>query len=151
MTNEEQTLATQMLKGLITKTINDVSYEQMNRIVRALQRMSRGERDAPKRVADVLTTELGSQKALEYLDKSLAAGLIKARDYNQMRAALILPLPREEIPRPTVARAVAELLETQTRLREDMGKLAGAGRQAVEKPFQDLDADVKKIRKAWGL
>jgi len=147
----EQTLGTQILKGLITKSINDISYEQMNRIVRALQRMSRGERDAPKRVADVLTEELGSEKALEYLDKSLAAGLIKAKDYNQMRSVLILPLPREEIPRPIVARAAAELVETQTRLRQDMGRLAGAGRQALEKPFQALDSDVRKIRKAWGL
>jgi len=144
-------LGTQMLKGLVTETINDVSYDQMNRIVRALRGMSRSDRDAPKRVADVLARELGPQKALEYLEKALAAGLIKARDYEHMRAALILPLPREEIPGPTVARAAAELLETQTRLREDMGKLAGAGRKALEKPFQDLDKDVKKIRKAWGL
>ncbi len=137
----EQTLGTQMLRALIAESINDVTYQQMNRIVRALQRMSRSERDAPKRVAEVMAAELGPQKALEYLDKALAGGLIKASDYNQMRSVLILPLPREEIPGPIVARAAAELLET----------LAGAGRQALVKPFQDLDSDVKRIREAWGL
>jgi hypothetical protein len=147
----EDTVGTQMLKGLITRSINDISYEQMNRIVKSLQKMSRADRDAPKRVADVLTKELGPQKALEYLDKALAAGLIKARDFDRMRAAILLPLPREEIPRPVVARAVAELLETQTKLREEMGKLARTGRRGLEKPFQDLDVDIKRIRKAWGL
>lgn len=147
----DQTLGTQMLKGLVTGSINDITYEQMNRIVRALSGMRRSDRDAPKRVADVLTTELGAQKALQYLDKALAGGLITRRDFEAMRAALVLPLPREEIPRPTVARAAAELLETQTRIREDMRRLAGTGRKVVEKPFQDLDADVKRLRKAWGL
>ena len=147
----EETIGAQMLKGLITRSINDISYAQMNRIVRALQRMSRGERDAPRRVADVLSRELGPQKALEYIDKALAGGLIKRQDYEVMRAALLLPLPRQEIPAPTVARAAADLLETQTRLREEMGRLRRAGSQALEKPFRDLDEDVKRIRKAWGL
>ena len=113
--------------------------------------MRPSDRDAPRRVADVLTKELGARKALQYLDKALAGGLISKRDFEAMRAALILPLPREEIPRPVVAQAAAELLETQTRIRQDMRRLAGAGRKTVEKPFQDLDADVKRIRKAWGL
>jgi len=146
----EDTIASQMLKGLVTGSINDITYEQMNRIVRALQRMSRGERDAPKLVAAVLTEELGPQKALGYLDKSLAAGLIKKRDYEAMRAALILPLPREEIPRPAVAKAAAELVETQTRMRGEVRRLRRTGSQALERPFRALDEDVKRLRRAWG-
>ncbi len=147
----EDTIGTQMLKGLITGSINDISYAQMNRIVRALQRMSRGERDAPKLVANVLTEELGAAKALEYLDKSLAAGLINKRDYEAMRAALILPLPREEIPRPVVAKAAAELLETQTRLRGELRRLRETGSTAFKTPFKALDDDVKRLRRAWGV
>ena len=147
----ENTIGTQMLKGLITGSINDISYAQMNRIVRALQRMSRGERDAPKLVAAVLTEELGAAKALEYLDKSLAAGLINKRDFEAMRASLILPLPREEIPRPVVARMSAELLETQTRLRGEVRRLRQTGSTAFKTPFKALDDDVKRLRRAWGV
>jgi len=146
-----ETLSAQMIKTLETKTINDITYEEMNRIIHRIQGMPQRERDAPKRVADVLAEEIGIKKALQYVDKALAAGMITARDYEQMRAALILPLPRAEIPAPTVAREAAGLLETHVRMRQDFRRLSGAGREALRKPMEALDQDVKRIRKAWGL
>jgi len=122
----------------------------MSRIARRIHRLTGPERAAPKRVADILAEELGPQKALQYVDKALAAGMIKAREYEQ-RAALILPMPRKEIPPPLVPRMAAELLEGQRRVREDFRKLSGTSQQALRKPFQVLDEDVKRIRKAWGL
>ena len=148
---EEQTLAAQLLKVLVTRSINDITHEQMSRIARRIHRLTGPERDVPKRVADILAEELGPQKALQYIDKALAAGMIKAREYEQMRAALLLPLPRKEIPPPVVPRMASELLEGQRRVREDFRKLSGAGQQALQKPFQVLDEDVKRIRKSWGL
>ena len=146
-----ETLSAKMLKALVGRTINDISYEEMNRIIRRIQRMPQRERDAPKRVADLLAEEIGEKKALTYVDKALAAGMITARDYEQMRAALIFPLPRAEIPAPTIAREAAALLETQIRIREDFRRLSLAGREGFRKPFEALDKDVKRLRKAWGL
>ncbi|KKM67009.1 hypothetical protein LCGC14_1475490 [marine sediment metagenome] len=147
----EDTVGARMLKTLVTKTINDITMEQMNRIVRRLSRMPTRERGVPKRVADVLADELGEQKALVYLDKSLAAGHLKAREYDEMRSALLLPLPRKEIPDPTVRRMAAELVQGQVRLREDFRRLTGAGQQTFQKPFKAVDEDVKRMRKALGL
>jgi len=132
-------------------TIDDITYEQMSRIARRIHRLSGPERNVPKRVADILAEELSPQKALQYVDKAFAAGMIKAREYEQMRAALILPMPRKEIPPPLVPRMASELLEGQRRLREDFRKLSGTSQQALRKPFQVLDEDVKRIRKAWRL
>jgi len=146
-----ETLSAKMLKALVGRTINDISYEEMNRIIRRIQRMPQRERDAPKRVADVLAEEIGEKKALTYVDKALAAGMITARDYEQMRAALIFPIPRAEVPAPTVARGAAELIETQRRVREDFKRLSGASQEALRKPLEALDKDVKRLRKAWGL
>jgi len=140
-----------LITTLLTKTINDITVDQMNRIVRRLSRMPRAERGIPKRVADVIADELGPQKALQYVDKALAAGQISAREYDEMRAALLLPMPRAEIPAPTIRRMAGELLQTQQRMREDFKKLTGQGQQAFRKPLQAIDEDVKRIRKAWGL
>lgn len=151
VTEEKAELATRMIDVLVTRTIDDITRDEMNRIVRTLSRMPTRERGVPKRVADVLAAEIGPQRALVYMDKAFAAGSIKSREYNEMRAALILPLPRKEIPPPVVAQMSRELLETQQRLREEFRRLTGAGRQGLEKPFRDLDEDVKRIRKSWGL
>ena len=148
---EDQELAADMIEALVTQTINDITYKQMSRIARRIHRLTGLERAAPKRVADILAEELSPQKALQYVDKAFAAGMIKAREYEQMRAALILPLPRKEIPPPLVPRMASELLEGQRRLREDFRKLSGTSQQALRKPFEVLDEDVKRIRKAWGL
>ena len=147
----EDTVGARILKILVTRTINDITMTQMNRIVRRLSRMPRTERGIPKRVADVLADELGPQKALQYIDRSLAAGHIKAREYDEMRAALLLPMPRAEIPAPTVRRMAAELMQGQQRLKEDFNKLTGQGQTAFRKPFEVVDKDVKRMRKAIGL
>ena len=147
----EDVIGDRVITTLLTRTINDITVDQMNRIVRRLSRMPRAERGIPKRVADVIADELGPQKALQYVDKALAAGQISAREYDEMRAALLLPMPRAEIPAPTIRRMAGELLQTQQRMREDFKKLTGQGQQAFRKPLQAIDEDVKRIRKAWGL
>jgi len=147
----DDTLGTRVLKTLVTRTINDITSEQMNRIIRRLSRMPARERGIPRRVADVLSDELGPKKALVYIDKALAAGQIKVREYDEMRAALLLPMPRKEIPAPAVRRMAAEVVESQERLREDFRRLTGMGQEAFRKPFEKVDEDVKRIKKAWGL
>ena len=147
----DQELAADMIEALASLPIDDITYEQMSRIARRIHRLSGPERNVPKRVADILAEELSPQKALQYVDKAFAAGMIKAREYDKMRAALILPLPRKEIPPPLVPRMASELLEGQRRIREDFRKLSGTSQQALRKPFQVLDEDVKRIRKAWRL
>lgn len=147
----EDPIGERIITTLLTRTINDITRDQMNRIIRRLSRMPRAERGIPKRVADVIAEEIGPQKALMYADKALAAGQISAREYDEMRAALLLPMARAEIPAPTVRRMARELLETQQKVREDFRKLTGQGQQAFRKPFQAVDEDVKRIKKAWGL
>ncbi len=147
----EDTVGARILKILVTRTINDITMEQMNRIVRRLSRMPRRERGVPKRVADILADEVGAQKAITYIDKALAAGQIKAREYDEMRAALLLPMPRQEIPIPVIRRMAADLLKGQSTVREDFRNLTSAGQEALSKPFRAVDEDVKRIKKAWGL
>ena len=147
----EDTVGASIIKTLVSGTINDITMDQMNRIVRRLSRMARSERGVPKRVADVLADEIGTQKALVYIDKALAAGQLKAREYDEMRAALLLPMPRKEVPDPAIRRMVNELMQGQDRVRENFRRLTGSGQQAFQKPFKAVDEDVKRIRKAWGL
>ncbi|MBA7671315.1 hypothetical protein ES703_79471 [subsurface metagenome] len=147
----EDTVGARILKTLVTRTINDITMDQMNRIVRRLNRMPRTERGIPKRVADVLADEIGPHKALQYIDKALAAGQITVREYDEMRAALLLPMPRAEIPAPTIRRMAAELVHGQQRLKEDFNKLTGQGQVAFRKPLEAVDQDVKRLRKALGL
>lgn len=136
---------------LLTRTINDITRDQMNRIVRRLARMPTAERGIPKRVAEVIADELGTQKALEYIDKALGAGQISVREYDEMRATLLLLLPRKEIPPPTVRAMTQEIVETQRRIREDFKKLTGQGQQAFRRPFTAVDEDVKRIKRSLGL
>jgi len=150
-TEGEDTVGARVIKTLATKTINNITYGQMSRIVRRLGGMPKTERGIPKRVADVLADELGPQKALQYIDKALAAGHIKVREYDEMRAALLLPMPRAEIPAPTIRRMAQELVQGQQKLREDFRKLTGTGQQTFRKPFEVVDQDVKRMRKALGL
>lgn len=144
-------LGDRVVTTLITRTINDITADQMNRIIRRLSRMPQTERDIPKRVADVITEELGPEKAIQYIDKALAAGQITVRDYDEMRATILLTAPRREVPPPLVRRMSQEILETQRKIREDFRRLTGQGQQAFRKPFTSLDEDVKKIRRSWGL
>lgn len=147
----DDTLGTRVLRTLVTRTINDITYEQMSRIVRRLSRMPKTERGIPKRVADVLADELGPQKALQYCDKALAAGQIKAKEYDEMRAALLLPLPRKEIPPPVIRQMVNELAEGRRRVREDFNKLTGQGQATFRKPLQAVDKDVQRLMKSLGI
>jgi len=144
-------LGTRVLRTLVTRTINDITYEQMSRIVRRLARMRKIDRGIPMRVADVLADELGPQKALQYCDKALAAGQIKLKEYDEMRTALLLPMPREEIPYPTVRKMATELVQGQERVREDFKKLTGAGQDMFRKPFSAVDEDVKRLKKSLGI
>jgi len=147
----DDSLGTRVLKTLVAKTINDITYEQMSRIVRRLSRMPKRDRGVPIRVADVLADEIGAQKALVYIDKALAAGNIKAREYDEMRAALLLPMPRREVPAPTIRKMAAELVQGQERLRDDFRKLTGMGQEVFRKPFKNVDEDVKRLKKSWGI
>lgn len=149
--SEEDTVGVRILKTLIGKTINDITADQMNRIIRRLSRMTTSERGIPKRVAEVIADELGTQKAIQYFDKALAAGQITVREYDEMRATLLLLVPRTEVPTPAVRRMAAELVEGQRKVREDFNRLTGASREAFRKPFEAVDKDVKRLRKSWGL
>lgn len=147
----DDSVGTRVLRTLVTKTINDISYEEMNRIVRRLSRMSSNERNTPVAVADVIAEELGDKKALQYIDKALAAGQIKAKEYDAMRAAILLHMPRTEVTPPFVRQMVTEIEENQRQLREGFKRLTGAGKEAFRKPFEAVDQDAKRLRKSLGL
>lgn len=151
LTETEDTVAARMIETLLTRTINDITTSQMNRIVQRLNRMSQTDRGIPKRVADVLAEELGPEKALQYVDKALAAGQISMREYDEMRAALIFPMPREEIPKPQVAIAARALVAGHKQLQEDFKRLSESGQAAFRKSVEALDKDVKRIKKSWGI
>jgi len=140
-----------VVTSLLTRTINDITRDQMNRIIRRLSRMPPAERGIPKRVAEVICEELGAQKAIQYIDKALAAGQITVREYDEMRATVLFLAPSREIPPPLVRQMTNEILETQRRIREDFKKLTGEGQQAFRRPFKAVDEDLKRIRKSWGL
>ena len=147
----EGTVGATMLKLLVTKTINDISYEQMSRIVHRLRDMSREDRNVPPRVAQVLHEELGFEKALKYIEKGLASGAISARDYYQMRGAITLLAPKRKLPEPWAGAGSRELLAKQKELRKGYRGLPPAAREAIKGPFGKVDAEIEKLRKAWGL
>lgn len=147
----DDSVAAGMIKGLVSHTINDVSYEEMNRIVRRLSRMTGTDRHAPQRVGAVLADELGEAKALQYVEKALANGLIKSSDYEPLRAAIILSLKRTEIPAPWAGAGARELIAGQRALQQDLGKIRQVGNRTLEKSADALNRDIEKLRRAWGL
>ena len=147
----EQNIGTQLLKTLVEHTIDDITYEQMSRIVHRLNRMSREDRGAPKRVAEVLYDELGVNKALQYVEKSFANGMIKRRDYDQIRTFLVFPKPRAVTVQPLAGMGSRQLLEGQKRLQQDLGKIRELGLKSLEKPIENLNKDIEKLRRAWGM
>lgn len=147
----DDSLAAGFIKALANHTINDISYEQMSRIAHRLAGMPARDRAAPKRVADVLINELGPEKALSYVEKAYANGNIKQKDYFEMRTYIILPMPRSEIP-PTLAGInTKQLLYGQKKIQQEFGALTDAGKELLRKPFDDLNKDVTRIKRAWGV
>jgi len=151
MYHPDQSMGTQILKALVEHTIDDISYEQMSRIVHRLNRMSKQDRGAPKRVAEVLYAELGVNKALEYVEKSFANGLIKRSDYDQLRTFLVFPKPRAVTVQPLAGMGSRQLLEGQKRLQQDLGKIRELGLKSLEKPIENLNKDIERLRRAWGV
>ena len=136
---KEGELSGRLMEALLTRTINDITYGQMGSIVRRVHRLSTGERGSAKVVADVLTEEIGAEKALSYVEKAHAAGLITGRQYEELRALLFLPQPRERV-----------MLGTQ-RLQRELSALEKGARALLEKPVQDLNRDAERLRRAWGI
>lgn len=147
----EETVGAHILKTLVGHTIDDITYEQMSRIAHRLNRMSREDRNAPIRVGQVIADELGEQKALQYIEKALANGSIKRKDYEAMRAAILLRMPRSEIPAPWAGAAAQELLAGQKVLQKDLAKLRSLGLSSLEKAGSQLNKDVERLRRSWGL
>lgn len=147
----DTSLGIQILKTLVEHTIDDVTRDQMNTIVRRLSRMSRSDINSPVRVGQVLSDELGEAKALSYIDKALANGMIKFADYEKIRAAILLRMKRTEIPQARAVLGMRELTEGQKRIQEDLGKIRDLGMKTLEKPFSDLNKDIERIRRAWGV
>lgn len=147
----DDSLAAGFIKALANHTINDISYEQMSRIAHRLAGMPARDRAAPRRVADVLINELGPEKALSYVEKAFQAGNITQKAYFEMRTYLILPMPRQEIPQPLGGIASMQLLSGQKRLQQDFGQLNNMGKELLRKPFDDVNKDIQRIRRAWGV
>ncbi|MCJ7663298.1 MAG: hypothetical protein MUO24_03555 [Desulfobacterales bacterium] len=132
-------------------TINDITQEQMNRIVRRLRDIPLADRMVPQRVGMVLRDELGEQKALEYADKAIANGLVKARDYEALRAGILLTVPEKERPINVLGPAARELVHQQHKLQQDIGRIRAMGDKSLEKAANNLNKDVEKLRRSWGL
>jgi len=113
--------------------------------------MSRQDRGAPKRVAEVLYEEIGAEKSIQYVEKAFANGMIKANEYYALRTFLTFPMPRKEIPVPWAGRGSQELLAGQKRLQQDLGKIRDLGLKSLEKPMEALNKDVERLRRAWGI
>ncbi len=150
-TTPEQNIGTSILKTMTEHTIDDITSDQMNRVIRRLRDMAQSDRNSPVRVGQVIADELGEEKALEYVEKALANGLIKRKDYDPMRAAIILRMPREKIPTPWAGAGSQQLLAGQKKLQEDLGKIRELGLSSLQKPVEKLNKDIQKIKKAWGL
>lgn len=168
----DESLAAGFIKALANHTINDISFETMSRISHRLAAMMPADRKAPKRVADVLVQELGkaemakltpeqqktadqnilgAQKALSYVEKAYANGNIKQKDYFEMRAYLVMPMPREVIP-PTLAGInTQQLIHGQKSIQQTFGVLNAAGKELLRKPFEDVNSDIQRMKRAWGI
>lgn len=146
----DEDLASRMLEVMWTLTVNDISYDTMNRIARRIHRLPPRERGTAVRVAEIITDELGAEKARDYVGKALANGLISHREHEEMRAAIALALPREKVPAPVVPLG-RELIETQQRVQREFDTLSETARQTLQSPMRSLDEDVRRLRRAWGL
>lgn len=147
----EHTLASAFVKALVEHTINDISYEQMSRIAHKLSRISQSDRNSPIRVGQVLADELGEAKALSYVDKALANGMIKFADYEKIRSAILLRMPREQIPQAREVLGIRQLTEGQKKLQQDIGRIRNLGISSLQKPAEALNRDIERFRRSLGL
>jgi hypothetical protein len=147
----EKDVATDLYKTLVEHTIDDISYEQMSRIAHRLSRIGQSDRNSPVRVGQVLADELGEEKALSYVDKAVENGMIKFADYEKIRAAILLRMKRTSIPQARAALGINELRQGQKRLQQDLNKVRQLGIKSLEKPMTDLNKDIQRIRRSWGV
>jgi hypothetical protein len=147
----EETVGALIIKALVSHTLDDISMDQMNRIVNRLSQMSRPDRDAPVRVALVIADEIGEEKALRYIEQALANGLITKADYEQMRATIVLRMPRTEVPAPWAAAGIKDLLEGQKGIQSDLARLRKTGEKSLVKALEKLNEDIERIKRAWGI
>ncbi len=143
-------LAKRMLNTLVMKTINDITSTQMSRIIDRVRRMSSGEREAPAKVAWALANEIGAEKALDYVEKALANGLISTTQYNEMRSTLLLHIPRERLPAPWAALQREQLLKQEKEMRRMVSTLTEAGQEVLRAPVRALEKDIQRLRRSWG-
>lgn len=93
------------------------------------------------------------EEAYEALGASQATGIeiVEANRAYALSAIREILWERGKLPPEETELAADIILESQRRLRENFRRLFGVSQQAFRKPFQALDEDVKRIRKAWGL
>lgn len=141
-------IGSRFMQALTSGSINDISYSQMNDIVRRLRDMI-GQRTGVK-VGQVLVEVLGVEKANEYVEKALSQGLITNREYEEMKATVLFQTPREKILPSWAGKGRRELLQTQKRIQREAAKLTEEGQQLIKTPLQALERDVERLRKSWG-
>lgn len=144
-------LASRFMQALTSGSLNDISYEEMNRIVRRLKKMPASERMVGVKVGKVLVEELGVKKANSYVEKALADGLISTKEYDELKAAVTLHVPREKLPPSWAGRGQKDLVQAQQKIRSDVSQLTSTGKKVIEAPLRALDKDVERLRKAWGM
>ena len=140
-----------IIKGLVSHTINDISREQMNRIIRRLTDIPSEERLAPQRVGTILREELGEKKALEYADKAVGNGMVRVRDYEALRAAILFNVPKNERPGNAVEQQARQLVYGQQKLQKDLGAIRQMGDKSLERAASTLNKDIDRIRRSWGM
>lgn len=142
-------IGSRFIQALTSGSINDITYEQMNRIIRRLKTMTTGTRTGVK-VGRVIVEELGVQKANEYIEKALAQGLLSNKEYEEMKATVLFQVPREQLPSSWAGRGRQELLAGQKKIQKDVAQLTEQGRKAIEAPLRAFNKDVERLKKAWG-
>jgi len=130
---------------------NDITREQMNRIVRRLTNLPSDEKQAPQRVGAILREELGEQQALAYADKAVQNGMIRVRDYEALRANILFNVPKNERPNSNIEAAARQLVYGQKQIQKDMTAIRQMVDKSLERAATSLNKDIERIRRAWGI
>lgn len=130
--------------------VKGISTDKMNRIHRRLRRLPSKEQTGVT-VGKVLVEELGVVEANRYVEESLAEGTISVKEYNELKAAVVLHVPREQLPSSWAGRSRQELISTQRRIRKDASQLSNEGKEIIKAPLNALEKDVERIKRAWGV